>query len=76
MPLSEYINNRDGVAGLRFIRRMYLMRMLGTLLCFIPILSVLTEHRLSLGWLLLLGGECLCMANGGVCDCPPCPTTA
>lgn len=57
MPLSEYINNRDGVAGLRFIRRMYLMRMLGTLLCFIPILSVLTEHRLSLGWILLLGAN-------------------
>ena len=36
----------NGVTGTRFVRRMYLMRMLGTFLCFLPILSVLTElHR-------------------------------
>ena len=36
----------NGVAGTRFVRRMYLMRMLGTFLCFLPILSVLVElHR-------------------------------
>ncbi|MDV7024812.1 diguanylate cyclase [Atlantibacter subterranea] len=54
MPLSEYINNRDGVAGLKFIRRMYFMRMLGTFLCFIPIFSVLSEQHHSHGWLILL----------------------
>ncbi|SNY69919.1 diguanylate cyclase (GGDEF) domain-containing protein [Enterobacter sp. CC120223-11] len=33
----------DKVPGLRFVRRMYLMRILGTFLCFFPILSVLDE---------------------------------
>ncbi|WP_409515019.1 diguanylate cyclase domain-containing protein [Atlantibacter sp.] len=33
---------------------MYFMRMLGTFLCFIPILSVLTEQHLHHGWLILL----------------------
>jgi diguanylate cyclase (GGDEF)-like protein len=33
----------DKVPGMRFIRRMYLMRILGTFLCFFPILSVLDE---------------------------------
>jgi diguanylate cyclase (GGDEF) domain len=36
-------NTNDKVPGLRFVRRMYLMRMLGTFLCFFPILSVLSE---------------------------------
>ncbi|QFH71433.1 hypothetical protein FR762_17675 [Enterobacter sp. E76] len=57
MPLSEYINNRDGVAGLKFIRRMYFMRMLGTFLCFIPIFSVLSEQHHSHGWLILLSAN-------------------
>lgn len=36
----------NGGAGTRFVRRMFLMRMLGTLLCFLPIFSVLAElHR-------------------------------
>lgn len=37
----------------RFVKRMYLMRIPGTFLCFIPILSVLTEHQRSV-WLMLL----------------------
>lgn len=57
MPLTEYINNRDGVAGFKFIRRMYLMRVLGTLLCFFPVLSVLSEHHLAAGWRLLLAAN-------------------
>ena len=36
-------NTNDKVPGLRFVRRMYLMRILGTFLCFFPILSVLSE---------------------------------
>nr|WP_312583811.1 diguanylate cyclase [Atlantibacter sp.] len=55
MPLNEYLFKRDGVAGLNFIRRMYLMRTLGTLLCFFPILSVLSEHHVSGLCRLLLG---------------------
>lgn len=33
--------------GSRFINRMYIMRMLGTLLCFLPIFSVLHEQQAS-----------------------------
>lgn len=57
MPLTEYPPNRDGVAGLKFIRRMYLMRMLGTFLCFLPILSVLTEQQFHVDWLILLSAN-------------------
>ena len=37
----------------RFVKRMYLMRILGTFLCFIPILSVLIEQNRSI-WLMCL----------------------
>ncbi|WP_395490975.1 diguanylate cyclase [Cedecea davisae] len=40
--------------GSRFVNRMYLMRMLGTLLCFFPILSVLNQHGASLPVICLL----------------------
>lgn len=43
------------VAGTRFVRRMYLMRILGTLLCFLPIFSVLVEHQQPLFLMILLG---------------------
>ena len=39
----EQQNTNDKIPGRRFVRRMYLMRMLGTFLCFFPILSVLAE---------------------------------
>lgn len=45
----------DGVTGTRFVRRMFLMRILGTFLCFLPILSVLIERQQPLILLLLLG---------------------
>lgn len=45
----------DGVTGTRFVRRMYLMRILGTFLCFLPILSVLIERQQPLILQLLLG---------------------
>ncbi len=43
------------VPGSRFVKRMYLMRILGTFLCFIPILSVLIEHQRSVWLMILLG---------------------
>lgn len=45
----------NGVAGTRFVRRMYLMRILGTFLCFLPILSVLVEHQQPPFLMILLG---------------------
>lgn len=42
------------VAGTRFVRRMYLMRMLGTFLCFLPIVSVLIERHQPVYFELLL----------------------
>lgn len=41
--------------SLRFIRRMFAMRQLGTFLCFFPILSVLTERDRGLWVAILLG---------------------
>ncbi|MGP3591966.1 diguanylate cyclase [Vagococcus sp. WN89Y] len=53
MSGSDNINKKERIPGRRFVRRMYLMRILGTLLCFFPILSVLLElHRPM--WLLML----------------------
>jgi len=50
---SDNINKKERIPGKRFVRRMYLMRILGTLLCFFPILSVLLElHRPF--WILIL----------------------
>ncbi|VFS87353.1 Uncharacterised protein [Kluyvera cryocrescens] len=54
----------DGVTGTRFVRRMYLMRILGTFLCFLPILSVLIERQQPLILQLLLGIQRLYLANG------------
>jgi diguanylate cyclase (GGDEF)-like protein len=45
----------NGVAGTRFVRRMYLMRILGTFLCFLPIFSVLVERQQPLFLMILLG---------------------
>lgn len=46
MSGSDNLNKHERIPGRRFARRMYLMRILGTLLCFFPILSVLLElHR-------------------------------
>lgn len=45
----------NGVAGTRFVRRMYLMRLLGTFLCFLPIFSVLVERQQPLFLMILLG---------------------
>lgn len=50
----EQLKSSQHLTGLRFARRMYLMRMLGTFLCFLPILSVLLEEHRPQGWLLLL----------------------
>jgi len=53
MTGSNKLKPREQIVGKRFVRRMYLMRMLGTLLCFIPILSVLLEHHRP-AWLIAL----------------------
>lgn len=50
---SENNNNKQRIPGTRFVRRMYLMRILGTLLCYFPILSVLLELHRPL-WVLVL----------------------
>lgn len=47
----------NGVAGTQFVRRMYLMRLLGTFLCFLPIFSVLTERHQPQLLLLLLAAN-------------------
>lgn len=52
---SDNVKKSEQITGRRFVRRMYLMRILGTFLCFFPILSVLLElHRPS--WLIMLLG--------------------
>ncbi len=53
MNESDKLIKNERVTGARFVRRMYLMRTLGTLLCFFPILSVLIELQRPF-WLLLL----------------------
>ncbi|SES93273.1 hypothetical protein UYSO10_3090 [Kosakonia radicincitans] len=54
---SDNLNKNERVAGRRFVRRMYLMRILGTLLCFFPILSVLLELQRPLWCILLLAAN-------------------
>jgi len=54
---SDKLNMNARVTGMRFVRRMYLMRILGTLLCFFPILSVLVEHHQPLWMMALLGAN-------------------
>nr|CAZ90497.1 hypothetical protein [Siccibacter turicensis LMG 23730] len=54
MRSPERRRKNEKIPGLRFVRRMFLMRMLGTFLCFFPILSVLHEqHTERWHWLLL-----------------------
>jgi len=53
MTGSNKLKRSEQITGTRFVRRMYLMRMLGTLLCFFPILSVLLEHHQP-RWLIAL----------------------
>lgn len=48
---TDKISKPPRIPGSRFVKRMYLMRILGTFLCFIPIASVLLEQQRS-GWLL------------------------
>lgn len=49
------LSKNPRLSGSRFVKRMYLMRILGTLLCFIPILCVLIEHQRSVWLMILLG---------------------
>lgn len=48
---TDRLSKPPRVPGSRFIKRMFLMRVLGTFLCFLPILSVLEEQHRS-GWLM------------------------
>jgi len=50
---TDKLSKSPHLPGSRFVKRMYLMRILGTLLCFIPILTVLIEQHRS-GWLMFL----------------------
>lgn len=50
---TDSLSKQARLPGSRFVKRMYLMRILGTFLCFIPILSVLIEHQRS-DWLMVL----------------------
>lgn len=49
----DKLSKNHRLPGSRFVKRMYLMRILGTFLCFIPIISVLIEHQRSV-WLMFL----------------------
>lgn len=49
----DKLSKNQRLPGSRFVKRMYLMRILGTFLCFIPIVSVLIEQKRS-EWLMLL----------------------
>lgn len=52
---TDRLSKAPRVPGSRFVKRMYLMRILGTFLCFLPILSVLLEQQRS-AWLIGLLG--------------------
>lgn len=54
---SDNLNKNERISGRRFVRRMYLMRILGTLLCFFPILSVLQELQRPLWTIVLLSAN-------------------
>lgn len=54
---TDELSKNPRLPGSRFVKRMYLMRILGTLLCFIPILSVLIEHQRSVWLMILLGAN-------------------
>jgi len=49
----DKLSKQHRLPGNRFVKRMFLMRILGTFLCFIPILTVLIEQQRS-EWLMLL----------------------
>lgn len=53
MTVTDKSTRHQRVTGSKFVRRMFLMRILGTLLCFFPVLSVLFEHQRS-PWLIVL----------------------
>src|SRR5690606_39411422 len=55
MNATDKLSSTPRVPGSRFVKRMYLMRILGTLLCFFPVLSVLAEHQRSVWLMVLLG---------------------
>lgn len=50
---TDKLSKKTRLPGSRFVKRMYLMRILGTLLVFFPVLSVLIEHQRSV-WLMIL----------------------
>lgn len=54
---SDNLSKNERIPGRRFVRRMYLMRILGTLLCFFPILSVLQELQRPLWTIVLLSAN-------------------
>lgn len=54
MTVTDKPTTLQQVTGTRFVRRMFLMRILGTLLCFFPVLSVLLEHQRSFWFIVLL----------------------
>lgn len=55
--------------ALRFVRRMFIMRQLGTFLCFIPILSVLLATKSAPGLSALLAVNDVAGAPAGAGDC-------
>ena len=54
---SGTVKKGERVSGQKFVRRMFLMRVLGTFLCFFPILSVLLELQRPLWLMLMLGAN-------------------
>lgn len=54
MTVTDKPMQHQPATGNKFVRRMFLMRILGTLLCFFPILSVLLEHQRSVWFIALL----------------------
>lgn len=57
MNATDKLSPKPRLPGRRFVKRMYLMRLLGTFLCFIPVLSVLIEHHRSVWLMILLGAN-------------------
>lgn len=54
MTVTDKPMQHQRATGSKFVRRIFLMRILGTLLCFFPILSVLLEHQRSIWFIALL----------------------
>ena len=57
MNATDRLTTKPRLPGSRFVKRMYWMRILGTFLCFIPVLSVLIEHKRSVWLMILLGAN-------------------